>query len=353
MADTDELDGDESRVMLMTLHTAKGLEYPVVFLVGAEEGVFPHIRALTEPDELEEERRLAYVGITRARERLYLSHAWSRTLFGSTQYNPPSRFLDEIPAELVEAIGERAGRGGGRASYRERERWRRRDDDEAWADHRERVVEAALGPVSVRIRSRPERRRCRCASATTSATPPTARASSSTSWARATRPRPASASRTSARRPSSWPVYAPAEGLSLRPPRPTGRPPPALEHDGAGGDVAHDEEEERPIDGQRDGPGRGGLAAGTEATVVGGARSLPPSWSTARPASCWTVARNSGRSTDASGSTMALKSADARIEGRRHARGGEGVTRRDGGLDVPAWAASAGRCGVPGWPRPS
>ena len=111
VADTDEVDGDDSRVILMTLHTAKGLEYPVVFLVGAEEGVFPHIRALTEPDELEEERRLAYVGITRARERLYISHAWSRTLFGSTQYNPPSRFVDEIPAELVEAIGERAAAG--------------------------------------------------------------------------------------------------------------------------------------------------------------------------------------------------------------------------------------------------
>jgi DNA helicase-2/ATP-dependent DNA helicase PcrA len=144
VADSDEVDGDESRVILMTLHTAKGLEYPVVFLVGAEEGVFPHIRALTEPDELEEERRLAYVGITRARERLYLSHAWSRTLFGSTQYNPPSRFVEEIPSELVEPIGERVRRGGGRASYRQRERWRRRDDDESWVDHRERVVEAAL-----------------------------------------------------------------------------------------------------------------------------------------------------------------------------------------------------------------
>ena len=140
VADSDEVDGDESRIILMTLHTAKGLEFPVVFLVGAEEGVFPHSRALDDEKEL----RLAYVGITRARERLYISHAWSRTLFGSTQYNPPSRFVDEIPAELVEAIGERVGRGGGRASYRERERWRRRDDDEGWADHRERVVEAAL-----------------------------------------------------------------------------------------------------------------------------------------------------------------------------------------------------------------
>ena len=106
VADTDELDDDDSRVVLMTLHSAKGLEFPVVFLVGAEEGVFPHLRALTEPEELEEERRLAYVGITRARQRLHVSHAWSRMLFGSTQYNPPSRFLDEIPDELIEHVGQ-------------------------------------------------------------------------------------------------------------------------------------------------------------------------------------------------------------------------------------------------------
>ncbi len=97
VADVDEIDDDDSRVVLMTLHSAKGLEFPVVFLVGAEEGVFPHIRALTEPEELEEERRLAYVGITRAREKLFISHAWSRSLFGATNYNPPSRFVEEIP----------------------------------------------------------------------------------------------------------------------------------------------------------------------------------------------------------------------------------------------------------------
>ena len=79
----------------------------MVFLIGMEDGVFPHLRSLGEPDELEEERRLAYVGITRARERLYLSHAWSRMLYGSTQYNPPSRFLDEIPAELVQVVDGR------------------------------------------------------------------------------------------------------------------------------------------------------------------------------------------------------------------------------------------------------
>ena len=77
-----------------------------MFVMGIEDGIFPHVRSLGDPDELEEERRLAYVGITRAEERLYLTHAWSRMLFGSTQYNPPSRFLDEIPDELmVEAEG--------------------------------------------------------------------------------------------------------------------------------------------------------------------------------------------------------------------------------------------------------
>ena len=124
VSDADELDGDESKVVLMTLHTAKGLEFPVVFLVGMEDGVFPHLRSLGEPDELEEERRLAYVGITRARERLYLSHAWCRSLWGQTQYNPPSRFLREIPDNLVRTAegGHQAVRasvtGGGRWSGR-------------------------------------------------------------------------------------------------------------------------------------------------------------------------------------------------------------------------------------------
>jgi DNA helicase-2/ATP-dependent DNA helicase PcrA len=113
VADTDDLNGDESQVVLMTLHSAKGLEFPVVFLVGMEDGVFPHLRSLGEPEQLEEERRLAYVGVTRARERLFLSSAWSRTIFGSTQYNPPSRFLDEIPIELVNEVGgRRRGQGG-------------------------------------------------------------------------------------------------------------------------------------------------------------------------------------------------------------------------------------------------
>ena len=96
----------------MTLHSAKGLEFPVVFLTGLEDGIFPHVRSLGDPDELEEERRLCYVGITRAQERLYLCHAWSRTLFGATDYYPPSRFLDEIPEELVHTLGEKRPRRG-------------------------------------------------------------------------------------------------------------------------------------------------------------------------------------------------------------------------------------------------
>src|SRR5438270_2939547 len=117
VADQDELTDDDSSDVLMTLHTAKGLEFPTVFIVGLEDGVFPHLRSLGEPDELEEERRLCYVGITRARERLYLSHAWSRSLFGSTQYNPPSRFLKEIPEHLTSLV-----EGGRQARLSERGR---------------------------------------------------------------------------------------------------------------------------------------------------------------------------------------------------------------------------------------
>jgi DNA helicase II / ATP-dependent DNA helicase PcrA len=117
VSDVDDLDeADQSSAVLMTLHAAKGLEFPVVFIIGLEDGVFPHLRSLTEPDQLEEERRLAYVGITRARQRLYLTHAWSRTLFGGTQYNPPSRFLDEIPDGLIHDVeGHRRSSRGGRS----------------------------------------------------------------------------------------------------------------------------------------------------------------------------------------------------------------------------------------------
>ncbi len=165
VADTDEID-DDDRVVLMTLHSAKGLEYPVVFLVGMEEGLFPSSRSLTEPTQMEEERRLAYVGITRAQQKLFVSHAWSRQLFGTTNYSPPSRFLDEIPAELIEQSGAIGGRSShGRQSYRGRSGsgsgggggygggapppYKRSpvssfDPDDDVDYHRERVVDAAL-----------------------------------------------------------------------------------------------------------------------------------------------------------------------------------------------------------------
>ena len=102
VGEQDEYDEEASNVTLMTLHIAKGLEFPVVFMVGMEDGIFPHYRSMTDTAALEEERRLAYVGITRAQQRLYLTHAWSRTLFGQTQYNPASRFLGEMPEQLFE-----------------------------------------------------------------------------------------------------------------------------------------------------------------------------------------------------------------------------------------------------------
>ncbi len=204
VADTDEVDPDASSVILMTLHTAKGLEYPAVFLIGLEDGVFPHLRSLGEPDELEEERRLCYVGITRARERLYLTNAWCRTLWGSTQYNPPSRFLKEIPEELMTIV-----EGGRRASQRERQRGfgfgggRSTGAGSSGAGAGWGAAERpSPRPPFALVRRRPRpraRSNSACGWATTSSTASSARASSSTSSARATRPRPSSASSGSAR----------------------------------------------------------------------------------------------------------------------------------------------------------
>ncbi len=142
VSDAEDIDGDESKAVLMTLHTAKGLEFPAVFVIGLEEGVFPHLRSLGEPSELEEERRLAYVGITRARQRLYLSHAWCRTLWGSTQYNPPSRFLAEIPEELTKLAG--GGRPRPSAYASSGGAGPRLGGGTNSRDHRRDVVEAAL-----------------------------------------------------------------------------------------------------------------------------------------------------------------------------------------------------------------
>jgi len=167
VTDADEIDTSSGQVVLMTLHTAKGLEYPAVFLIGMEEGVFPHLRSLDEPDELEEERRLAYVGITRAQRYLYLATAERRSLWGAAQYNPPSRFLKEIPKRLIE-VRDNGGRsrwrfGRGDMADKRRRVWAggagraagtspgaagTHDEPEGrvWGrgDHREREVELAL-----------------------------------------------------------------------------------------------------------------------------------------------------------------------------------------------------------------
>jgi DNA helicase-2/ATP-dependent DNA helicase PcrA len=108
VADIDSYE-DRDLVTLMTLHNAKGLEFPVVFITGMEDGVFPHFRSLGSPKELEEERRLCYVGITRAEQRLFLTRAWNRNLWGQSQYNGPSRFLGEIPASLTASVKRKSG----------------------------------------------------------------------------------------------------------------------------------------------------------------------------------------------------------------------------------------------------
>ena len=110
-SDLDNVEETEDSVTLMTLHSAKGLEFPVVFLVGMEEGVFPGFKSIGEDKDIEEERRLCYVGVTRAKEKLFLTRSKQRTTFGSTSFNQPSRFLKEIPAEMVDGYEEAMGSG--------------------------------------------------------------------------------------------------------------------------------------------------------------------------------------------------------------------------------------------------
>jgi DNA helicase-2/ATP-dependent DNA helicase PcrA len=124
--DRDQEDDGGDRVNLLTLHAAKGLEFPVVFLVGMEEGIFPHSRCLEEPEGVREERRLCYVGMTRAMQRLFLCGAEARVLFGSIWAQGFSRFLDEVPAEcvsLVDRTGEGRNCGVGRRDHRRHWRW--------------------------------------------------------------------------------------------------------------------------------------------------------------------------------------------------------------------------------------
>jgi DNA helicase-2/ATP-dependent DNA helicase PcrA len=101
LTDADEVEDKKNVVNLMTLHSAKGLEFSIVFIAGCEEGLFPHSRSILKPEELEEERRLAYVGITRAKKEVYLISSRQRQIYGSIQVNPPSRFLADIPGELA------------------------------------------------------------------------------------------------------------------------------------------------------------------------------------------------------------------------------------------------------------
>jgi DNA helicase-2/ATP-dependent DNA helicase PcrA len=129
VSDADQVDEGSGAVTLMTLHTAKGLEFPVVFMVGLEEGILPHSRSIEsgDPEDLAEERRLAYVGITRAKKRLYLLHVFRRSLWGSTEVQKPSRFLDEIPADLLSGKVDKRSRR--EAAYARATNWDGVDDD--------------------------------------------------------------------------------------------------------------------------------------------------------------------------------------------------------------------------------
>ena len=190
VADSDQIpDEDESGgvVTLMTLHTAKGLEFPVVFLTGLEDGIFPHSRSLGDQPELEEERRLAYVGLTRAQQRLYVSRAVVRSAWGAPQHNPASRFLEELPTTLIDWRAPRQRRPRGASS----------SASSRYADrggYIPAVTDARCGAArpDARRRSRPPAPgRCRRSSpATGSCTTPSAWARWSPSRASPTRPSP-------------------------------------------------------------------------------------------------------------------------------------------------------------------
>ena len=152
VADADDLPEQSNAPTLLTLHTAKGLEFPIVFMVGMEDGLLPHARSLEDPEEMEEERRLAYVGITRAKERLYLTHAFRRTRWGSDDVSSPSRFLQDIPAKLMEGRSLRARTDAARSAARATTTWGRRGDEdhvttEARGD-RARLAQDSTRPAS-------------------------------------------------------------------------------------------------------------------------------------------------------------------------------------------------------------
>ena len=154
VTDLDRDDGRGGYAVLMTLHSAKGLEFDNVFIPGMEEGIFPSSRSMEEDNRLEEERRLMYVGITRARRRLYLTRATERMLYNQWGHNPPSRFLDEIPARLVK---EEYARNAGNGSFRRTERKERWDDGSGWdglpdPEPRARIAVSTLGKPKLKIK---------------------------------------------------------------------------------------------------------------------------------------------------------------------------------------------------------
>ena len=151
-SDTDQFD-PEARVTLMTLHAAKGLEFPLVFLAGLEEGLFPHSRTLNSPEELEEERRLCYVGMTRAMNTLVLTRAHYRRRYGNDapEASIPSRFLEEVPQQLIENLGAGARRG----------QHRRMERGAGWAGGRLGLVSWAIDTLTTRTRARRHRARSR------------------------------------------------------------------------------------------------------------------------------------------------------------------------------------------------
>ncbi|MDX2137504.1 MAG: UvrD-helicase domain-containing protein [Chloroflexota bacterium] len=129
VAEVDQLGDEQNSVTMLTLHSAKGLEYPIVFLAGLEDGLLPHSRSFTDPEGMAEERRLLYVGITRAKDRLYMSYAFRRMVFGESSLNEPSRFLKDVPAELTEGLSVKMTAMQDRAGYQRLTTW---DSDDSW-----------------------------------------------------------------------------------------------------------------------------------------------------------------------------------------------------------------------------
>jgi DNA helicase-2/ATP-dependent DNA helicase PcrA len=150
VSDQDQLAEEADRVTLLTLHTAKGLEFPVVCIVGLEENILPHSRSMEDPDQMEEERRLMYVGVTRAKDRLYLVRAFRRMIWGRSEVYEPSRFLRDVKGVINESGG--AGKQGSRGTE---ERWGQRDRDaDAWELPKPRREEPASSPFASRPRGK-------------------------------------------------------------------------------------------------------------------------------------------------------------------------------------------------------